>query len=341
MQALRWTGPNKIEFGEIDEPAVREPGDVKVRVRHVGVCTTDFHIVEGSFGEQFPLTMGHEIAGEVAEAGAEVEGLHPGQPVVLQPTLFCGACPACSRGRIHLCPNRRFCGLNHGGGFAEFMVAPAVNWIPVDATLPLERVCLAEPLACVLHALDLLPPGPEQTVCLSGAGISAYLFVLALRSRATAAEQMLVSGLRDAPLRIIGETGVRTVDVRTEDVERTVRDHFGPAGPDVWIDMTGDAGVIDTGLHLVARQGVLFLYAYMPAPQLFDFATMQLAENRILTSTGAPNTIPLAAEMLHEGRIDPAPMVTHTHDMKECERGFRYAQSNPQDHVKSVIRFST
>lgn len=71
MKALRWTGIDRISFEDIDEPVVRNTDAVKVRVSRVGVCTTDFHIIEGSFGDNAPLTMGHEIAGTVLESGPD------------------------------------------------------------------------------------------------------------------------------------------------------------------------------------------------------------------------------------------------------------------------------
>lgn len=337
MKALRWTGRNRIASEDVPEPTIGSDDDVLVRVRSVGICTTDFHIVEGSFGDQTPLTMGHEIAGTVAQTGPGVTEVHIGQQVALQPTFFCGSCHACARNLIHLCPNRGFSGLNRNGGFAEFMVAPAVNWIPVDDVLAPERACLAEPLACVLHALDILKPDPHGRIAMAGAGISAYLFVSALKAAGLDPGNLLVSGNRDAPLRAIAAHGVRTVDVRTEDFAGALRDHFGEAGPDAIVDMTGDREVIDAGLKGLARSGVLFLYAYMPTAETFDFATMQLAETRVLTSTGAPDTMPRAIKAISTASVRLDPMVTHTHAFDGFETAFRYAQENHEDHIKTVV----
>jgi len=262
-----------------------------------------------------------------------------GQHVTLQPTFFCDACEVCRRGLIHLCPNRGFSGLNREGGFAEMMVAPAVNWIPVPEGLSMQRACLAEPLACVLHALDVLKPMPEHTVCMTGAGISAYLFVEASKAAGLHQENLLVSGLRDAPIEMISSLGVRTVDARTEELGSAVHDCFGASGPDVFIDMTGCRDVIDAGLGLLSRKGTLFLYAYMPKAESFDFGKMQLAEHTLLTSTGAPDTLPRSVEYLQTGVVNLDPMVTHVYEASEFERAFRYAQANGEDHVKTVVRF--
>ncbi len=339
MKAFRWTGRNEVALEDVGEPLLTNQDDVKVRVGSVGVCTTDFHIIEGCFGDYAPLTMGHEIAGVVTETGSGVTGLEAGQPVALQPTFFCGDCDTCRRGLMHLCPNRGFSGLNRNGGFAEFMVAPAVNWIPVSSEVGHDRACLAEPLACVLHALDILDPSSGDSLCLAGAGISAYLFVEALKAAGWPPESLLVSGLRDAPLHVISDRVDSTVNDRTLDLRLAVHDHFGPSGPDVFIDMTGSRDVIDTGLEVLARRGILFLYAYMPNAEMFNFGRMQLAENTVLTSTGAPDTMPRAAEYIQKGVVDLDPMVTHQREADEFEDAFRYAQANHGDHVKTVVGF--
>ena len=80
---------------EIAEPG---PGHVRVRVSHCGVCRSDLGIVDGTFPSALPIVLGHEAAGVVADVGPHVEGLAPGDPVVLSACPPCGSCYWCVRG---------------------------------------------------------------------------------------------------------------------------------------------------------------------------------------------------------------------------------------------------
>jgi len=340
MMALRWRGANDVAVEDVPPPALKGADDVKVRVAWAAVCKSDIHIARGDFGPEFPRTLGHEVAGEVLEAGARVTGLKPGDRVVLQPTIFCGHCPPCWDGDWHLCPNRRFVGLHADGGFAEEVVAPEVNWLLVPPEVSLRHACLIEPLACVLHAVQGMGITPLSRVVITGAGPSAFLFVHVLLHAGVPREHLLVSGRRDRRLEIIRETGVRTVDVRCEDFGAAVRDQFSLRGPNLFIDQAGDPALLSSSLDLLARKGLLFIYDFMGSPIPFDFGRMQLREVRIGTSTGCPGTLGDAMTLVAQGAIHLGPLMTHEFDARDALRAFRLADSKDPTHVKSLIRYT-
>ncbi len=109
------------------------PGTVLVRVRACGVCRTDLHVVDGELpGPKRPIVPGHEIVGEVAARGPEVERPAEGDRVGI-PWLgwTCGTCPDCLAGRENLCPRARFTGYQIDGGYAEYALADARYVFPV------------------------------------------------------------------------------------------------------------------------------------------------------------------------------------------------------------------
>src|SRR3990172_8771933 len=85
---------------EIEKP---RPGWVRVRVAHCGLCHSDLSVVEGTFPSRLPVVLGHEASGVVESVGPEVEGLAPGDAVVLSPCPPCGRCAWCLRGQPSLC----------------------------------------------------------------------------------------------------------------------------------------------------------------------------------------------------------------------------------------------
>ena len=338
MIGLRWTAVDHIALEEIALPTLLDNQSVKVRIECAAVCTSDLHIVKGEFGLEFPRTLGHEVAGVVEDVGADVKSLKPGDRVALQPTIFCGQCPACETDNWHLCPNRQFVGLHANGGFAESVVAPEVNWVLVPDKVLARHACLVEPLACVLHAVEEMDVSPKSRAIITGAGISAALFVQVLLKIGVSAENLLVSGRRNCRLAIIRKMGVRVVDVRTEDFDTAIREHFGRQAPNLFIDQTGDPKLLSESLDQLARKGTLFIYDFMGAPILFDFGRLQLREIRILTSTGCPGTMSKAVEWIAQGHVDLEPLITHEYALTDAVQAFRKSQSKDESHMKSLIK---
>jgi 1-acyl-sn-glycerol-3-phosphate acyltransferase len=138
------------------------PGQVRVRVRHCGVCHSDLSLADGVFPVPTPIVLGHEAAGVVDAVGADVDGLAPGDPVVLTPVPPCGRCYFCVRGEPGVCVNASMIatntfrdgstGLSRGGavvyrgvglgGFAEYALVPAAGAIAVAPDVPLDVACV-------------------------------------------------------------------------------------------------------------------------------------------------------------------------------------------------------
>jgi D-arabinose 1-dehydrogenase-like Zn-dependent alcohol dehydrogenase len=160
---------------------------VLVRVRAAGVCHSDIHIWEGQYdlgggkkitlkdrGIALPLTMGHEIAGEIAAAGPEATGAAIGTPVVVFPWLGCGECPTCRRGDENLCLKARSLGVFQPGGYAEYVLVPDPKYCIDIAGLDAAE---AAPLACsgvtTYSALKKFGPAiaDEPVVVMGGGGL--------------------------------------------------------------------------------------------------------------------------------------------------------------------------
>ena len=100
--AVFWGQGRPFEVAEIDleEPG---PGEVLVRMAAVGICGTDLHVIKGEWDRPKPMVLGHEGAGIVEAAGEGVEGVGPGDSVVLSWAPSCGECSDCRRGRPAAC----------------------------------------------------------------------------------------------------------------------------------------------------------------------------------------------------------------------------------------------
>ena len=92
--------PVSIETVTVPDPG---PGEALVRVQACGVCHTDLHYREGAINDDFPFLLGHEAAGVVEAVGDDVDGIAPGDFVIIAWRAPCGDCRSCLRGRPWYC----------------------------------------------------------------------------------------------------------------------------------------------------------------------------------------------------------------------------------------------
>src|SRR5712691_4168554 len=164
-------GPQVLQVEEVERP---EPGadDVLVRIRAAGVCHHDVLSRGGRIPGKARRILGHEIAGEIFAAGANVPAARVGEGVVIYQRLFCGTCRYCLNGRQDLCRNSRVLGESGGGGYAEFTCVPARNAIRIPDSLEMNAAALAVcPVGTsVRAALGVARVEPGNVVLITGAG---------------------------------------------------------------------------------------------------------------------------------------------------------------------------
>lgn len=141
-------------------------------MRAAGICGTDLHIYKDEFHSVPPVVLGHEIAGEIAALGDDVEGLAVGDRVTTEAYFStCGKCAYCRTGHTNLCLDRRSIGSAVNGGFTNYVIVPAINIHRLPQNIDFEAGALTEPLACVCHAV--LTPSTVSTgdiVVIAGPG---------------------------------------------------------------------------------------------------------------------------------------------------------------------------
>jgi D-arabinose 1-dehydrogenase-like Zn-dependent alcohol dehydrogenase len=190
-----WGGSLAKRSDALAPPAGTE---VTVRVSHCGICHSDLHVQTGGFdmgggklsslersGAALPLTMGHEISGEVVEVGPGVHGVGLGDKVVVYPWLGCGACPVCERGDDHLCARRaRYLGLHLPGGYADLVRVPHHRYLVPLGTLAPARAatfaCAGITAYSAIRKLDVLSPD-DHVVIIGCGGVGMTAVTLASR----------------------------------------------------------------------------------------------------------------------------------------------------------------
>lgn len=166
MKAALFVGEREVEVAQVDDPVLRHDDDVLVRVVRCAICGSDKGLYLNSGAK--PGVHGHEGAGVVVEVGSGVQRLQPGDRVVIYDVIGCGDCDYCQRGQFTYCPDRRG---SVGGCFAEMVVAPERNLIPIPDEQPFDRACLlSDAFGTPAKGVRKLGVGPEDTVVVFGCG---------------------------------------------------------------------------------------------------------------------------------------------------------------------------
>lgn len=164
-------GPEVIHIADVADPDPG-PGDVRIRVVACALNHLDLWVRRGlPILTPMPHIGGSDVAGIVDLVGSSVDNHWLGARVVVNPTMSCGVCDACTAGEPPLCASMRILGEHTQGGFAEYVVAPAANLLRVPDEVPLERVAAA-PLAFATAWRALASRArlrPRDTILITGA----------------------------------------------------------------------------------------------------------------------------------------------------------------------------
>lgn len=255
MRALRLTTLGQ-PLAAVDLPTPTPgPGEVVVRVRAAGICHSDAHYRAGrSLSLRSPITLGHEVAGEVVALGSGVTTHAIGDRVCLHYLVTCGACTHCLAGREQWCTTGQMLGHHRDGGYAELVVVPARNGVHLPAEIPFTHgavmMCSS---ATSLHALrrGRLAPGERVAVVgIGGLGISAVQIAKAL-----GAAEVYAIDLSPEKLAAAGRFGAIPISASSGDPVAELRDRTDGRGVDLALEVVGSPVTIRQALQLCGVQG--------------------------------------------------------------------------------------
>src|SRR5919199_2748708 len=277
--------PMRIEDVSLDGP---RDDEVLVRVRATGACHSDYHVIDGSWnGPNYPLpvVLGHEAAGVVEKAGANVRDLGPGDPVILSFAPNCGRCRMCTIGRPHLCS-----GLRSGPGtfpdgsrrhhkgdmdinafgrgmssFAEYSVVHHSAAIKIAPDMPMQAAALIgcavmTGVGAVLNTAKVEPGATVAVFATGGLGLSVVQGAVLAN-----ASKIIAGDLLDNKLDYASTVGAtHTINSRKQDPLEAIRELTDGLGVDYAFDAIGDARVSRACYDAVRRGGTAVVVGMAP-----------------------------------------------------------------------------
>ncbi|HET7811784.1 MAG TPA: zinc-binding alcohol dehydrogenase family protein [Steroidobacteraceae bacterium] len=308
MKAVICESPGTLFIAERPLPA-RGAGEVLLRVRRVGVCGTDMHIVRGTQPYlSYPRVMGHELGCEVVEAPAGSE-LKSGDAAFVMPYLSCGRCNACARGKTNCCMRLEVLGVHRDGGMAEFITVPAQFVIRADG-LTLDQVSMVEFLSIGAHAVERPSVQPGEQVLVVGAGpigVAVQLFAGLAGARVTALDTRADRLELAKRLGRAGSFVTFDTDTRARLLEITRDQMF-----DVVFDCTGNVRAMEAGFDYVAHGGRYVLVSIVPDRVSFSDPEFHRRETTLLGSRNATLAdVTRVMDAIRSERIDTRVLNTH------------------------------
>jgi 2-desacetyl-2-hydroxyethyl bacteriochlorophyllide A dehydrogenase len=302
MRAAIWEAPGKLAMSEVPDPTPSH-GELIVKVGACGICGTDVHIADGEFPPTpYPIVPGHEFAGQVVALGEDVPSpWRGGERVAVDPSLFCGHCPACHAGRGNLCANWNAIGDTVDGAFAEYVRVPAANAYPIPDGVTDQQGALIEPLSCAVHGMRRIGPVVGEDVLVMGAGTMGLL-LMQLLNRA-GARSVAVVDRKESRLEAATAAGATAV---ATDAGALPADVFGVA-----VDATGAPAAIEAAFGRLDRGGRLLIFGVTSGDAEVKLSPFRIYNDEItvLGSMAVLNSFGAAADLMANGAIATGPLL--------------------------------
>lgn len=316
-------------------------GEVTVRIRAVGVCGSDMHWYhDGRIGEipaVYPQVLGHEPAGDVIAVGPGVHDFAFGDHVVIEPSVTCGHCEYCLRGQHNHCIRGVFLGGPQAPGlFREYATIAAANCTHFG-DLDYGVATLAEPIAVMMHMLELIEIRAGGTVAVTGAGPIGML--CAAIARASGAGQIFIADRLPYRLKLAMTMGADVaIDTTAKSLIDTVMDATHGRGVDVVLEAAGSPNMVNAAIRMARMGGTVMMIGILSGlyPKI-DIHTAMAKELRLQTLKRSNHRAQQALELMATGRLSTS-LITHTLPLASTPKAFDMLTNYTDGVGKAIIQ---
>lgn len=316
MKAAILKKPGYFTIEERDIPAIG-PNEILVKAKVCGICTSELDMWEGkAIGLEFPRFIGHEVAGIVENVGNNVRQIKPGDRVAIYA---------------------------EGEGYAEYIAVPQEYAIKLNPIIKFEHA-LGEPIACSVNGVRKLKLEIQESVCIVGCGFMGLIMLQVFKS--AGAGILIAVDTRDSILNIAEQLGAtHALNPLHSDVIKEIKKITGNRGVDVGIEAAGTQQTIDMTTQIVRMEGKLEIFGFHQGePRKIDWGFWNWMAFQIINGHTRSRHIyiegmRIGLDLMTAGKLNMAPLVTHTFPLNDINEGFRTASQKDDSFVKGVITF--
>ena len=319
------------------------PGEVLIRIERTAICGTDMHIYKwddwSANTVPVPMVVGHEYGGRVAAIGSGVKRVSIGQKVTGEGHVVGNRSRNARSGRFHLDPDTKGIGVNLPGAFAEYLVLPEFNVIPLGEDFPLDLAAILDPLGNAVHtalSFDLV----GEDVLITGAG-PIGIMAAAVAAKA-GARRVVLTDINDWRLDFAKTIApeAHMVNTLNTDLRQVMADIGMNEGFDVGLEMSGAEPAFNQMLDVMIMGGNIAMLGLPGKPFPVDFGKIV---GKALTLRGIYgrqmyDTWYKMLALLDSG-LDMTPMITHHFDALDFQDAFDLMETGKAGKV--ILDWST
>jgi len=330
MRAVTFQAPGEVQLEDVAEPELLAPDDAIVRVEASGICGSDLHIYHGRVQIEPGFVIGHEFVGEVIAAGDEVSRVAVGDRVLGTYATACGTCFFCRREEFHKCDDGRVYG--HGATLGDLQGAQAEQLLVPHANLALRKVpdglsddvalFAGDVMGTAYHAIDSRPLAEGETAAILGMGPVGLCAVQAAKA-AGATEVIAIDTVEDR-LKMAESFGATPVHLTEQDPRAEVKKLTEGRGVELAVEAVGHPEALDLALRLARKAGTVSVTGVYAERAEVHMGVLWI--KALTLTSGHANVIKhldRVLELLSEGTLDPAPLVTHHMKLDEAPDAYR------------------
>lgn len=329
----------QIEYEETEKPEIKE-NEVLVEVKAAGICGSDIPRIYKTGTYSFPLIVGHEFSGKVADCASEENKKWLGKRVGIFPLIPCRECPPCREHKYEMCRQYSYLGSRRNGGFAQYAAVPADNLIELPDTVSYEEAAMLEPMAVAVHAMRRAEKlSKDKPIVVCGLGTIGMLLMMFLLDAGFS--KLLVIGNKDFQKQKVLEMGLKEdayCSSKETDAEKWIMEQTGKRGGAVFFECVGRNETVTLGINSLMPGGELVLIGNPASDICLEKNTYWKILRNQLTLKGTWNSSFLmqdeeevrftrddwyyVLQRMTEKKISPELLITHRFPLAELDQGF-------------------
>lgn len=344
MKAYVLEAVNQLELKEVEKPQCKE-GYALVEVKAAGICGSDIPRIFETGTYHFPTIPGHEFSGIVREVyDKDYEDL-VGERVGVFPLIPCRECHPCKEGNYEMCRSYNYLGSRCDGGFAEFVLVPVWNLLPLPEKISYEEAAMLEPVCVARHALRQLGDITGKSICIFGPGTIGLL--MAQWAALLGASKILLVGTKKQQEDLAKKLGeFHFCNGREENVQEFVKKETDNLGVDIAVEAIGSNEVFSDCLNVVKPAGSVLMVGNPHSDARIEKAVFWQILRKQLKLYGTWNSSyhgalesdwTEALEAMESGRLKPSLQITHKLAFEKLHEGLQIMKERKEFYNKVMI----
>jgi Threonine dehydrogenase and related Zn-dependent dehydrogenases len=330
-------GYKNVEIRHVPIPEINE-NEVLIKVKSIGICGSDIHVYNGvHLYNEYPIVQGHEVAGEIAQAGSRITDFNVGDKVTFQPQVVCEECYQCRHGNDHVCEDLKVLGFQVEGAASEYFAIDAGKVLKLPDHFSYDQGAMVEPLAVAVHAVDKLGDIRSKDILVLGAGPIGNL--VAQVCKVCGAQSVMITDISDFRLDMAKACGIDCcVNVAEAELKAELYKRYGDKRADAIIECVGSEATFNQAIEVARKATDILIVGVLGSHASIDMGIVQDHELRIQGSLMYQRKdMKRAVSLISNGKLSIEKLVSKRFGFNEYNTAYRYIEDQKDRAMKIMI----